>query len=230
MGLPKSKRSAMLDPRHRAVLLKEKYRQQMEQRQDTGAENAETQAVSRVESAAEWAADELRERVPQAPKKKPPVKERPSTYDEAGHETESPSERREKTPAERAAQNGTGTEQAVDHRVPTEKQQLEARRQFVVDKQEKKWRAERQAPPSAADPLAVYEADWEPVQKSIQRAQAVLFAEIWRQEQNGKAAQCAQGQTHLFQGGKACTVSRKTFPAGASAKDSADEKNCKDGV
>ena len=34
MGLPKSKRSAMLDPRHRAVLLKEKYRQQMEQRQD----------------------------------------------------------------------------------------------------------------------------------------------------------------------------------------------------
>ena len=163
MGQPKSKRSAMLDPRHRAVLLKEKYCQQMEQRQDTGAENAETQAVSRVESAAEWAADELRERVPQAPKKKPPVKERPSTYDEAGHETESPSERRDKTPAERAAQNGTGTEQAVDHRVPTEKQQLEARRQFVVDKQEKKWRAERQAPPSAADPLAVYEADWEPV-------------------------------------------------------------------
>ncbi len=81
----------------------------------TGAENAEAQAVSRVESAAEWAADELRERVPQAPKKKLPVKERPSTYDEAGHETESPSERREKTPAERAAQNGTGTEQAVDH-------------------------------------------------------------------------------------------------------------------
>ena len=34
MGQPKSKRSAMLDPRHRAVLLKEKYRQQMEQRQD----------------------------------------------------------------------------------------------------------------------------------------------------------------------------------------------------
>lgn len=54
MGQPKSKRSAMLDPRHRAVLLKEKYCQQMEQRQDTGAENAETQAVSRVESAAEW--------------------------------------------------------------------------------------------------------------------------------------------------------------------------------
>ena len=52
MGQPKSKRSAMLDPRHRAVLLKEKYCQQMEQRQDTGAENAETQAVSRVESAA----------------------------------------------------------------------------------------------------------------------------------------------------------------------------------
>lgn len=95
MGQPKSKRSAMLDPRHRAVLLKEKYRQQME-RQDTDAENAETQAVGRVESAAEWAAEELRERVPQAPKKKLPVKERPSTYDEVGHETGLPSERRER--------------------------------------------------------------------------------------------------------------------------------------
>ena len=39
----------MLDPRHRAVLLKEKYRQQVEQ-QDTDTENAETQAVGRVES------------------------------------------------------------------------------------------------------------------------------------------------------------------------------------
>ena len=68
MGQPKSKRSAMLDPRHRAVLLKEKYRQQME-RQDTDAENAETQAVSRVESAAEWAADELRARAAGTAKK-----------------------------------------------------------------------------------------------------------------------------------------------------------------
>lgn len=169
MGQPKSKRSAMLDPRHRAVLLKEKYRQQMEQRQDTDAENAETQAVSRVESAADWAADELRERIPQAPRKRPTVKERLSTCDEARHERESPSERREKMPAERTAQNGTGTEQAVDHSVPTEKQQFEARRQFVVDKQEKKW---RQAPPSAADPLAVYDADWEPVSPPQPEAQS----------------------------------------------------------
>ena len=29
MGQPKSKRAAMLDPRHRAMLLKEKYRQQL---------------------------------------------------------------------------------------------------------------------------------------------------------------------------------------------------------
>lgn len=163
MGQPKSKHSAMLDPRHRAALLKEKYRQRMERRQDTDTENAETQAVSRVESAAEWAADELRERVPQAPRKKPPVRERPSTCDEVGHETESPSERRGTTPAECAAQNDTGTEQTVDHSVPTKKQQFEARRQFVVDKQEKKWRAEKQAPPSAAAPFAVYDADWEPV-------------------------------------------------------------------
>ena len=163
MGQPKSKRSVMLNPRHRAVLLKEKYRQQIEQRQDTDTENAETQAVGRVESAAEWAADELRERVPQAPRKKPPVKERPSTYDEVGYEAESPSERRRTTPAECAVPKDTGAEQTVDHRVPAEKQQFEARRQFVVDKQEKKWRAERQAPSSAVDPFSVYDADWEPV-------------------------------------------------------------------
>ena len=29
MGQPESKRAAMLDPRHRAMLLKEKYRQQL---------------------------------------------------------------------------------------------------------------------------------------------------------------------------------------------------------
>lgn len=45
MGQSKSKRSAMLDPRHRAVLLKEKYRQQMEQRQDNALKRSPKLAV-----------------------------------------------------------------------------------------------------------------------------------------------------------------------------------------
>lgn len=36
MGQPKSKRTAMLDPRHRAKLLKEKYRQQFAGASGTG--------------------------------------------------------------------------------------------------------------------------------------------------------------------------------------------------
>ncbi len=70
MGQPKSKRSAMLDPRHRAVLLKEKYRQQVEQ-QDTDTENAETQAVGRVESRCGMGSrGAAGAKKPQAPKKK----------------------------------------------------------------------------------------------------------------------------------------------------------------
>ena len=34
MGQPKSKRTAMLDPRHRAKLLKAKYRQQLAERRE----------------------------------------------------------------------------------------------------------------------------------------------------------------------------------------------------
>ena len=46
MGQPKSKRTAMLDPRHRAMLLKEKYRQQLAERRELESDSAETQAVS----------------------------------------------------------------------------------------------------------------------------------------------------------------------------------------
>ena len=35
MVQPKSKRAAMLDPHHRAMLLKEEYRQQLAERQET---------------------------------------------------------------------------------------------------------------------------------------------------------------------------------------------------
>ena len=47
MGQPKSKRTAMLDPRHRAKLLKEKYRQQLAERREPESDSAEIQAVVR---------------------------------------------------------------------------------------------------------------------------------------------------------------------------------------
>ena len=50
MGQPESKRAAMLDPRHRAMLLKEKYRQQLAERQEPESDSAETQAVDEVEA------------------------------------------------------------------------------------------------------------------------------------------------------------------------------------
>ena len=49
MGQPKSKRTAMLDPRHRAKLLKEKYRQQLAERREPESDSAEIQAVDEVE-------------------------------------------------------------------------------------------------------------------------------------------------------------------------------------
>ena len=55
MGQPKSKRTAMLDPRHRAKLLKEKYRQQLAERRELESDSAETQAVDEVEDMANWA-------------------------------------------------------------------------------------------------------------------------------------------------------------------------------
>ena len=44
MGQPKSKRTAMLDPCHRAMVLKEKYRQQLAERQEPESDGAEGKA------------------------------------------------------------------------------------------------------------------------------------------------------------------------------------------
>ena len=41
----------MLDPHHRAMVLKEKYRQQLAERQEPESDSAETQAVDEVEDA-----------------------------------------------------------------------------------------------------------------------------------------------------------------------------------
>ena len=78
MGQPKSKRTAMLDPRHRAKLLKEKYRQQLAERREPESDSAEIQAVDEVEGAADWAVDTVQDRAAQVPRarEKPPIKEK----------------------------------------------------------------------------------------------------------------------------------------------------------
>ena len=78
MGQPKSKRTAMLDPRHRAKLLKEKYRQQLAERRELESDSAETQAVDEVENTANWAVDTVQDRAAQVPRarQKPPIQEK----------------------------------------------------------------------------------------------------------------------------------------------------------
>ena len=78
MGQPKSKRTAMLDPRHRAKLLKEKYRQQLAERREPESDSAEIQAVDEVEDTANWAVDTVQDRAAQVPRarEKPPIKEK----------------------------------------------------------------------------------------------------------------------------------------------------------
>lgn len=78
MGQPKSKRAAMLDPHHRAMVLKEKYRQQLAERQEPESDSAETQAVDEVEGATGWAVDTVQNRAAQVPRarQKPPIKEK----------------------------------------------------------------------------------------------------------------------------------------------------------
>ena len=80
MGQPKSKRAAMLDPHHRAMVLKEKYRQQLAERQEPESDSAETQAVDEVEDATGWAVDTVQDRAAQVPRarQKPPIKEKSS--------------------------------------------------------------------------------------------------------------------------------------------------------
>lgn len=171
MDQPKSKRTAMLDPRHRAMLLKEKYRQQLAERQEPESDSAETQAVDEVEGAANWAVDTVQDRVTQVPRarQKPPIKEKLSA-----------SIPRERKANGRTAASGRNTSRyitpentvlsetssAKKARPLDEKRQFEARRQFVVDKQKRKLLSEQRAVYSAEEPPAFYDAEWEPVSPS----------------------------------------------------------------
>lgn len=140
MGQPESKRAAMLDPRHRAMLLKEKYRQQLAERQEPESDSAETQAVDEVEGAANWAVDTVQDRVTQVPRarQKPPIKEKPSASipreRKANGQTAASGRNTSRyiTPENTVLSETSFAEKA---RPLDEKQQFEARRQFVVDKQ-----------------------------------------------------------------------------------------------
>ena len=171
MSQPKSKRTAMLDPRHRAMLLKEKYRQQLAERQEPESDSVETQAVDEVEGAASWAVDTVQHRAVQMPlaRQKPPIKEKSSASIPCEREVKERSvtprgnTSRHTTPENTALSEPPSAEEA---RPLDEKRQFEARRQFVVDQQKNKRLSERRAVHSVEEPPAFYDAEWEPVSPS----------------------------------------------------------------
>ena len=171
MGQPKSKRTAMLDPRHRAKLLKEKYRQQLAERRELESDSTETQAVDDVEDTANWAVDTVQDRAAQVPRarQKPPIKEKSAAS--------IPRERKanEQTAALREPharytvpknKNFLETPSAEEARPLDEKQQFEARCQFVADKQKSKLLSEQRTVHSVEEPPAFCDAEWEPVSPS----------------------------------------------------------------
>ena len=167
MGQPKSKRAAMLDPRHRAMLLKEKYRQQLTEHQEPETDSAETQAVDEVEGAAGWAVDTVQHRAAQVQRarQKPPIKEKSSASIPREHEVkERPVTPRGNTSRHTTPENTalSETPSAEEARPLDKKRQFEARRQFVVDKQKNKLLSERRGVHSVEEPPAFSDAEWEP--------------------------------------------------------------------
>ena len=171
MGQPKSKRTAMLDPCHRAMVLKEKYRQQLAERQEPESDSAETQAVDEVEDTANWAVDTVQDRAAQVPRvrQKPPIKEKSSASIPREHKANEQTAASREPPARYTApksKNFLETPSAEEARPLDEKQQFEARRQFVADKQKSKLLSERRGVHSVEEPPAFCDAEWEPVSPS----------------------------------------------------------------
>lgn len=171
MGQPKSKRAAMLDPRHRAMLLKEKYRQQLAERRELESDSAETQAVDEVEDTANWAVDTVQDRAVQVPRarQKPPIKEKSAASIPRERKANEQTAASREPPARYTVPKNTDfleTPSAEEARPLDEKQQFEARRQFVVDKQKSKLLSERRGVHSVEEPPAFCDAEWEPVSPS----------------------------------------------------------------
>lgn len=171
MGQPKSKRTAMLDPRHRTKLLKEKYRQQLAERRELESGSAETQAVDEVEDTANWAVDTVQDRAAQVPRarQKPPIKEKSAASIPRERKANEQTAASREPPVRYTApknKNFLETPSAEEARPLDEKQQFEARRQFVADKQKNKLLSERRAVRSVEKPPTFYDAEWEPVSPS----------------------------------------------------------------
>ena len=171
MGQPKSKRTAMLDPRHRAKLLKEKYRQQLAERRELESDSAETQAVDEVENTANWAVDTVQDRAAQVPRarQKPPIKEKSAASILRERKANEQTAASREPPARYTVpknKNFLETPSAEEARPLDEKQQFEARRQFVADKQKSKLLSEQRTVHSVEEPPAFCDAEWEPVSPS----------------------------------------------------------------
>ena len=171
MGQPKSKRTAMLDPRHRAKLLKEKYRQQLAERRELESDSAETQAVDEVEDTANWAVDTVQNRAAQVPRarQKPPIKEKSAASIPRERKANEQTAASREPPARYTVpknKNFSETPSAEEARPLDEKQQFEARRQFVADKQKSKLLSEQRTVHSVEEPPAFCDAEWEPVSPS----------------------------------------------------------------
>ena len=167
MGQPKSKRTAMLNPCHRAMVLKEKYRQQLAERQEPESDSAETQAVDEVEDTANWAVDTVQDRAAQVPRarQKPPIKEKSAASIPRERKANEQTAASGEPPARYTVpknKNFLETPSAEEARPLDEKQQFETRRQFVVDKQKNKLLSVR----SVEKPPTFYDAEWEPVSPS----------------------------------------------------------------
>ena len=171
MGQPKSKRTAMLDPCHRAMVLKEKYRQQLAERREPESDSAEIQAVDEVEDTANWAVDTVQDRAAQVPRarEKPPIKEKSSASIPREHKANEQTAASREPPARYTApksKNFLETPSAEEARPLDEKQQFEARRQFVADKQKSKLLSEQRIVHFVEEPPAFCDAEWEPVSPS----------------------------------------------------------------
>lgn len=171
MGQPKSKRTAMLDPRHRAKLLKEKYRQQLAERREPESDSAEIQAVDEVEDTANWAVDTVQDRAAQVPRarEKPPIKEKSAASIPRERKANEQTAASREPPARYTVpknKNFLETSSTEEARPLDEKQQFEARRQFVADKQKSKLLSERRGIHSVEEPPAFCDAEWEPVSPS----------------------------------------------------------------
>ena len=170
MGQHKSKRAAMLDPRHWAMVLKEKYRQQLAERREPESDSAETQAVDGVEDTANWAVDTVQDRAAQVPRaRQRPIKEKSAVSILRERKANEQTAASGKTPARYTApknKNSLETPSTEEARPLDEKRQFEARRQFVVDKQKSKLLLERRGVHSVEEPPAFFDAEWEPISPS----------------------------------------------------------------